>query len=108
MLLYDWDTDKKPDQIEKLWVRPIPKNDADAQEKEGIENLFPSHLFKNCFYEKKPKKGVHGRSNEIHEFKKLEFCEWVCENGSAADFEKFKEVVKILKEFVEAHHSHPD
>ena len=105
LLLYDWDTNKEPNQIDKLWIRSIPKNDADAQEKGGIENLFPSHLFKDCFYEKKPKKGVHGKSNEIHQFKKPEFCEWVCENGSIEDFEGFKEVVKILKEFVEFHQS---
>ena len=103
LLLYDWDAKKESDQIEKLWIRSIPKNDADAEEKRGIENLFSSHLFKDCFYEKKPKKGVHGKSNEIHEFKKPKFCDWICENGSANDFEGFKGIVNILKEFVEAH-----
>lgn len=103
LLLYDWDAKKDSREIEKLWIRSIPKNDADAEEKAGIENLFPTHLFKDCFYVKKPKKGIHGKSNEIHEFKKSEFCEWVCENGSAADFEGFKEVVNILREFIEAY-----
>ena len=31
LLLYDWDTGKKSDQIEKLWIRSIPKNDEDAE-----------------------------------------------------------------------------
>lgn len=106
LLLYDWDANKSPDQIEQLWIRSIQKNSEDAEEKRGIENLFPSHLFKDCFYEEKPKKGVHGKSNVIHEFKKKEFCEWICEERrDLTDFEKFKDVVKILKEFIEANQS---
>ena len=108
LLLYDWDAHKGSDKIEKLWIRSIPKNDVDDEEKKGIENLFSPHLFKDCFYEKKLKKGIHGKSNEIHEFKKSEFCEWVCNNRSAADFERFKVVVEILKEFVEVHQSTQD
>ena len=103
LLLYDWDAKKDSREIEKLWIRSIPKNGVDAEEKKGIENLFPQYLFRDCFYEKKVKKGVHGKPNEIHEFKKPEFCEWVCENGSADDFEGFKVVVEILKEFVDAY-----
>ena len=104
LLLYDWDGNKLSDQIEKLWIRSVPKNSEDADEKKGIENLFPSDLFKDCFYEEKPKKGIHGKSNVIHDFKKQEFCDWICgKRRNPADFEKFKEVVQILKEFVEAH-----
>ena len=108
LLLYDWDAKKKSDQIEKLWIRSIPKNPEDTKGKEGIENLFPQHLFKPCFYYEKTYKGIHGIHKVIPEFKKSEFCKWICENGSAADFEGFKEVVKILKEFVETHELHLD
>ncbi len=104
LLLYDWDGNKQADQIEKLWIRPIPKNVKDPDEKKGIENLFPSHLFKDCFYQEKPKKGVHGKSNVIQEFKKQEFCQWICEEQrNPDDFENFKGIVEILKEFSEAH-----
>ena len=104
LLLYDWDANKPVDQIEKLWIRSIPKNSEDAEEKRGIENLFPSHLFKDCFYEEKLKKGIHGKSNVIPDFKKQEFCAWICEERrNPDDFEKFKEVVDILKAFIEAH-----
>ena len=104
LLLYDWDANKSPDQIEKLWIRTIPKNSEDAEEKRGIENLFPSHLFKDCFYEEKPKKGIHGKSNVIHDFKKQEFCDWICDvRRNPADFAKFNNVVDILKKFIEAH-----
>ena len=104
LLLYDWDANKSADQIEKLWVRSIPKNVKEPEEKRGIENLFPLHLFKDCFYQEKPKKGVHGKSNVIHEFRKQEFCQWICEEQrNPDDFENFKGIVEILKEFVEVH-----
>ena len=103
LLLYDWDANKPSDQIEKLWVRSIPKNAEDAEEKRGIENLFPSDLFKDCFYEEKLKKGVHGKSNKISEFKKQEFCDWICEQKNVDHFAKFDSVVGILKEFIAAH-----
>ena len=102
LLLYDWDANKSPYQIEKLWVRSIPKNSEDADEKSGIENLFPSHLFEDRFYEEKTRKGIHGKSTVYHYFKKQEFCDWICENGTATDFAKFDSIVQILKEFVEA------
>lgn len=101
LLLYDWDANKSPYQIEKLWVRSIPKNSEDVEEKKGIENLFPSHLFRERFYEKKTKKGIHGKFTVYHDFKKQDFCEWICEERrDFTDFEKFKDVVQILKEFV--------
>lgn len=109
LLLYDWDTHKPSDQIEKLWIRSIPKNSEDAEEKRGIENLFPSALFTDCFYEEKPKKGIHGRSNVIHDFKKQEFCDWICDvRRDPADFAKFNCVVEILREFSQAHQPPPD
>ena len=103
LLLYDWDANKPDEQIEKLWIRSIPKNIEDTEEKRGIENLLPSHLFKDCFYEEKHKKGTHGKSIVIPEFKKQEFCDWICANGSAVDFAKFDSVVQILKEFIRGH-----
>ena len=104
LLLYDWDANKPADQIEKLWIRSIEKNSEDAEEKRGIENLFPSHLFKDCFYEEKPKKGIHGKSNVIHNFKKQEFCDWICDvRKDPTDFVKFDSVVEILREFSKAH-----
>ena len=102
LLLYDWDTTKEPKQIEKLWIRSIPKNSEDAEEKRGIENLFPSNLFKDCFYEEKLKKGVHGKSSKISEFKKQEFCDWICGEKNVDHFAKFDSIVQILKEFFEA------
>ena len=104
LLLYDWDTPKTKESDGKIWVRSIPKNPDDRDNKKSIENLFPVDLFEDQFYDEEPKKGVHGRDKIEPKFKKKDFCEWICEERrNPTDFEKFKEVVQILKEFVEAH-----
>ena len=49
LLLYDCDTQKPNEQVEKLWVRSIPKNDENTKVSKGIENLFPEALFYGKF-----------------------------------------------------------
>ncbi len=108
LLLYDCDTQKENEQVgedERLWIRSIKQNTENTKMKKGIENLFPIKFFEEEFkfrqeyYSKRPKDdGGH-----VENLDKPKFCEWICENGSKDDFEKFKEVVEILREFVEAH-----
>ena len=40
LLLYDCDTRKTNEQIERLWVRSIPRNVGNTEVTKGIENLF--------------------------------------------------------------------
>ena len=109
LLLYDCDTRKPNEQIEKLWVRSIPPNNKNTKVKKGIENLFSSDLFEERFYKTEVKEGDYGERNIITEFKKKEFCQWICENGkNAKDFANFVVIVDILKEFVEAYQSASD
>ncbi len=100
LLLYDWDAGKTEETDEKIWVRSIPPNPDDTDNKAGIENLFSHHLFEERFYEEEAKKGVHGRKEVETKFKKKEFCQWICEERrNPADFEKFKAVIDILQQF---------
>ena len=108
LLLYDCDTQKENEQVgedERLWIRSIKQNTENTKMKKGIENLFPIKFFEEEFkfrqeyYSKRPKDdGGH-----VENLDKPKFCEWICEKGSKDDFEKFKEVVEILREFVETH-----
>ena len=50
LLLYDCDTKKSNEQVGKLLVRSIPKNEENTKVKIGIENLFPEALFPENFY----------------------------------------------------------
>ena len=111
LLLYDCDTQKENEQVgedERLWIRSIKQNTENTKVKKGIENLFPIKFFEEEFkfrkeyYSKKPKDDGGYAEN----LDKPKFCEWICENGSKADFAKFDRVVKILRKFVEAHQSH--
>ena len=107
LLLYDWDTPQTEEPDGKIWVKSISQNPDDPDNKSGIENLFPVALFEDRFYDEEPKKGVHGRNKIEPKFKKNDFCAWICEERrNPADFEKFKEVVEILREFLEAYQSH--
>ena len=111
LLLYDCDTQKENEQVgedERLWIRSIKQNTENTKMKKGSENLFPIRFFEEEFkfrkeyYSKKPKEdGGH-----VENLDKPKFCEWICENGTKDDFEKFKEVVEILTEFLEVHQSH--
>ena len=111
LLLYDCDTQKENEQVgedERLWIRSIKQNTENAKVKKGSENLFPIKFFEEEFkfrkeyYSKKPKDD----GGYVENLDKPKFCEWICENGSKDDFEKFKGVVEILREFVGAHQSH--
>ena len=104
LLLYDCDTQKPNEQVEKLWVRSIPHNAENTKVEVGIENLFPADLFQDCFYPEVPTKD----GGSAKHLDKPKFCDWVCENHSAVDFAKFDSVVNILREFIAAHQPSPD
>lgn len=101
LLLYDCDTNKPPEDIENLRVRQIPKQ-QNAKAKKGIENLLPNELFESRFYQMKQSIGDYGEAKQIQEFKKMEFCTWICEDRkNVDDFINFDVVVNILKDFLD-------
>ena len=73
LLLYDWDTPQTEEPDGKIWVKSIPQNPDDPDNKSGIENLFPVALFEDRFYDEERKKGVHGRDKIEPKFKKKRF-----------------------------------
>ena len=82
-------------------MRLIPGNQLNRKAKKGIENLLPSALFVDKFYEVKKLEGDYGEPKSIGEFRKMEFCRYVCdERRKAEDFVGFDPVVSILEEFV--------
>lgn len=102
LLLYDCDTGKKPDNFDSLSIRPIPQNTENTKVTKGIENLLPSELFEERFYQKRPKPTGDGGENIISEFLKQQFCKWICEERREKnDFLQFEALlVPILKEFL--------
>lgn len=108
LLLYDSDARKVPGPVDRLSVKSIPINDKNTKVKGGIENLFPTEVFQDCFYDEKIIEKNDGGQRKESGLNKPKFCEWICKNGSTANFEGFKVVVEILKEFVETHQTPQD
>ena len=104
LLLYDCDTQKPEAQVGRLWMRSIPRNDENPKVKNGIENLFPTNLFEDCFYDESSKPDG-GRTTHLD---KNKFCNWICETRkNTEDFVKFNKIVEILEEFIEAQQFQP-
>ncbi|MBE9241696.1 AAA family ATPase [Synechocystis salina] len=102
LLLYDCDTGKKAEDVGSLLSRCIPQNSDNTKVIKGIENLLPSELFEDRFYQKRNKPTDYGGENIISEFSKNQFCEWVCmQRRNRNDFLQFEVlVVPILQEFL--------
>lgn len=104
LLLYDCDTGKGSEDVGSLSRRCIPQNTHNTKVTKGIENLLPVELFEERFYQKRSKPTEYGGETIISEFRKQEFCEWICEQRSEKeDFLQFEAlVVPILREFLSA------
>ena len=113
LLLYDCDISKQEKSKGKVTQKVIPTNSSNPIQK-GIENLLSETTIqklqnendkfidiKNATKEKK-----RGEIIDIPEVKtinpdeKKNVCEWLCQNGSASDFEGFKTVVDIIIDFI--------
>ena len=96
ILLYDCDCERN-DETDSVVRRNIPKQEKHPVKK-GIENLFSREILD---------KAAHGvGKNKIEDLvnrqngslgKKVEICDWICENGTKDDFEYFEDVFSILE-----------
>jgi AAA domain, putative AbiEii toxin, Type IV TA system len=102
LLLYDCDTRKEAEDVGSLSSRCIPQNAHNTKVNKGIENLLPVELFEDRFYRKQNKPTDYGGENIISEFRKQDFCSWVCDQrGESNDFLQFEAlVIPILREFL--------
>jgi len=102
-LLYDCDARKPTKDSGLLSIRTIPKNEENTKVKRGIENLFPAELFDERFYGRREQMDDYGASTIIRDFKKVDFCRWVCDEGKTAqNFKNFSVIVDILDEILES------
>ena len=101
LLLYDCDAAKPTEDIGFLSIRTIPKNEENTKVRKGIENLFPMELFSDKFYGQKIETDDYGASRRIGDFKKVEFCTWICAEGQTAEnFQNFSVIIEILDELL--------
>ena len=114
LLIFDCDTQRESTNRGKLFQRTIPLQ-CDSLVNKGIENLFSMDTlrkaldFHSSFIDFDPERmgtvrGAAVRIPEkwtVNEHEKMNLCNWLCENGTAEDFQGFEVVFELLKELIE-------
>ena len=92
--LFDCDANKSESVKNNVYIRSIPKYENSKRMKRGIENaLVIDSVDTTPFYTTKIKEGDYGNDNTITDFKKMEFCDYVC----SLDAERLKMIFGNLK-----------
>ncbi|MDP3262582.1 MAG: AAA family ATPase [Tabrizicola sp.] len=109
ILLYDCDTNKQEDEVGNLFKRRIPRQRNKVST--GIENLFSDDTvnrawaFKNAFFDIIEEHGQASRGQRVvvpetwsvNSAEKRNLCDWLCENGIAADFAHFACIFDLIR-----------
>lgn len=109
ILLYDCDVKEKNNEVAKAFQRTVPLQDSKI--KSGIENMFTSETIERA--EKcRPafidyvgatsgtKRGERYHTPElwsVNQDEKRNLCNWLCENGTKEDFERFKIIFQTIR-----------
>ena len=97
--LYDCDTKRTEACKNNVYTRVIPTYTSSKRMKVGIENaLVLDKIELSPFYSTEIKEGNYGDNNTIVEFKKMEFCDYIC----SLDEQTQREVLANLKPVIES------
>lgn len=97
--LFDCDTKRPKSEKNNVYIRTIPLYKNTKRMKKGIENaLILDCIDVTPFYCTKIKEGDYGNDNTITEFKKMEFCDYIC----SLDIETLKKVFDNLREVIDS------
>lgn len=107
LLLYDCDT-KKLDEETGIVYKRIIQTIPDNLISKGIENLFPNSIVQKAIEEKSAfiditrvhttRRGTvtENTTYEVNKDEKKNFCNWICNNGTADDFKNFETVFDLI------------
>ena len=96
--LYDCDANKSDSNKNNVYIRSIPSYENSKKMKKGIENaLVLDDIDTAPYYSIKIKEGDYGDDNTIVEFKKMEFCNYIC----SLENEDLKIIFGNLKSIIE-------
>ena len=116
VLFHDCDYDAPDQTKENRFRRTIPYQ-SEHPIKRGIENLFNRETLQRAlghkpeFIDTTPEhsttiRGQHRTIPEqwgVNKDEKTNLCDWLCESGSAEDFEHFRVILEILEEVLGSH-----
>ena len=96
--LFDCDVNRSDSEKNNVYTRSIPKYENSRRMKKGIENaLIIDSVDTTPFYTTKIKEGDYGDDKTITEFKKMEFCDYIC----SLDSDRLKNIFKNLKTVID-------
>ena len=114
VLLHDCDSKVELQNRGNIFKRKIPHQNEHPVKK-GIENLFSRTTLERAMSDKpaflhiKCERKELNRGKEItipeewavHPDEKTNLCDWLCENGTADDFQHFQEIFDLLEEILD-------
>ena len=99
VLLYDCDTKKPSAERNNVYTRALPTYPNSKGMKKGIENaLVLDSIDLTGFYNHKTIYGDYGEPKDIPEFKKMEFCDYIC----SLDEDLLKVILGNLKTVIDS------
>lgn len=98
VFLFDCDTRKEDKDKNNVYWRSIKQYENVRKMNKGIENALDlSSVDLTEFIQYKDKEGDYGVTNRIGEFKKMDFCKYICGLGD----EELKKIFKNLKDIID-------
>ena len=96
--LFDCDTHKSESNKNNVYTIVMPQYSNSKSIEAGIENaLILDDIEISNFYVSKEKIGKYGEKTRIEEFKKMEFCDYICSKEN----NELKKILKNLKEIID-------
>lgn len=98
VFLFDCDTNRQAEKANNAYTKSLSKYDNNRF-KVGVENalVIPEEEDISKFYVPKETSGNYGEKKTIEEFKKMEFCDYICSQPA----EKLKDIFVNLKQEVD-------
>lgn len=99
--LFDCDTNRAETSKNNVYIRVIPTYTSAKHMKKGIENaLILDSVDISPYYSSKIKKGDYGDDSTIVEFKKMEFCDYICSLDTATLKSIFSNLQTVIDSLV--------
>lgn len=100
-MLFDCDVKRKEEGLNNTYIKVVKQNDNNDRFKKGVENTLEIDGLNDInfseFYSNRTSIGDYGENKIIPEFKKMEFCEYIC----SLDSEILKNVLINIKKEID-------
>ena len=100
-LVYDCDQPGEDYTQTNFLVMRLPRNEANTVRTGGIENLLPSQVFEEEYFDtKRTEKGGDDKViTTVRTLRKVALCEHLCARGDVKDFAQFEPIIDRLASF---------